>query len=142
MERGQESMISKIADIEQIHVLRIPPGGDILLSLREFVAEKSIRFGAILNGIGSATKYRVHVVKTTDLPPGDVFFGEEGAFDILNITGFIVEGRVHAHITLSNTEKAVGGHLEEGTSVLTFSIITLGETPQCDFSQWDKIREF
>ena len=50
------------------------------------------------------------------------------------------EGRVHAHITFSDTEKAMGGHLEEGTRVLTFSLITLAETDGLDLTGWDALR--
>ena len=40
--------------------------------------------------------------------------------------GYIVNGSIHAHMTLANPEKAFGGHLERGTSVFTFAIVTLG----------------
>ena len=135
-------MISQTAGIKEVHVIRIPPGSDILPALRDFVESRDIRSGVILNGIGSATQYRVHVVPTTALPPGDVFFDEKGPFDILNINGFVVDGRVHAHITLSNTQRVMGGYLEEGTLVLTFAIVTLAETEGADIAGWDTIREF
>jgi predicted DNA-binding protein with PD1-like motif len=38
----------------------------------------------------------------------------------------IIDGTVHCHITVSDTEKAVGGHLELGSTVFTFAVITLG----------------
>src|ERR1700730_16139695 len=118
-------MITRSADLGRLMVVRLNPGDDLLRSLTEVVRENGIRSGVILNGIGSLSHYHVHVVKTTQLPPGDVFFEGEGPFDILNVTGFILDGRVHAHIAFSNTEKAMGGHLEEGCRVLTFSVLTL-----------------
>lgn len=48
-------------------------------------------------------------------------------YDILNINGFVVNGRIHAHITFSDLKKTIGGHLEPGTLVYTFAIITIGE---------------
>jgi predicted DNA-binding protein with PD1-like motif len=42
------------------------------------------------------------------------------------MNGYIIDGAVHAHMTLANPEKAFGGHLEPGTSVFTFAIVTLG----------------
>ena len=45
---------------------------------------------------------------------------------MLNVNGYVIDGRVHAHITFSDDEKALGGHLEPGTKVFTFAIITLG----------------
>ena len=35
-------------------------------------------------------------------------------------------GRVHAHISFANPQKTLGGHLEPGTRLFTFAIITLG----------------
>jgi uncharacterized protein len=43
------------------------------------------------------------------------------------VTGYVIEGRVHAHITIVNTERAFGGHLEPGTKVFTFAVVTLAE---------------
>jgi uncharacterized protein len=127
------------ANVTRLVTIRLNPGDDVLLSLREAVQKAGIRSGVILNGIGSLTHYHVHVVKTTNLPPGDVFWKGEGPFDILQITGFVIDGRVHAHLTLSNTEMAMGGHMEEGCRVLTFSLITIAETPDASFTDWDKV---
>ena len=38
----------------------------------------------------------------------------------------MVDGKVHAHMTLANSEKAFAGHVEPGNSVFTFAIVTLG----------------
>lgn len=132
-------MVIQNADVSRVVTIRLNPGDDVLLSLREAVQQTNIRSGVILNGIGSLTRYHVHVVKTTNLPPGDVFWEGEGPFDILNITGFVIDGRVHAHLTFSNTEMAMGGHMEEGCRVLTFSLITIAETPGASFTDWDKV---
>src|SRR5213595_1384645 len=107
-------MLTQSADVSRLIVARLNPGDDLLRSLTEVVQQNRIQSGVILNGIGSLSRYHVHVVKTTQLPPGDTYFEGEGPFDILNVTGFILDGRVHAHLTFSNTEKAMGGHLEEG----------------------------
>ena len=54
-------------------------------------------------------------------------------------TGLIIDGRVHAHITLSNTDTALGGHLEEGCKVLTFSVVVIAETPNVRLTEWDRV---
>jgi predicted DNA-binding protein with PD1-like motif len=46
--------------------------------------------------------------------------------DIVSINGYVINGKVHAHMTLSNEEKAFAGHIEPGTNVFTFAIVTLG----------------
>ncbi len=119
--------------------LRLNPGDDLLQSLRQAVAEAGIRNGAVLAGIGSLVSYHFHVVSTTDLSPDNAFVEGEGAYDILNVNGFIFDGRVHAHITFSNTEVAMGGHLEEGCRVLTFAILTIADTPEAELSGWDRV---
>ena len=61
-----------------------------------------------------------------DLPAKQVFPKADVPQDIVNVNGYVIDGRIHAHITFSDEEKALGGHLEPGTKVLTFAIITLG----------------
>lgn len=131
-------MHSQSAVPTRIVYLRLDPGEDVLLSLRAAARENGLRNGAILGGVGSLDRYHFHVVKTTNMPPGNTFVAGEGPFDILTVTGLIVDFEVHAHITFSNTEIAMGGHLEEGCRVLTFCVIYLAEAPDVDFTGWDK----
>ena len=118
--------------------LRLDPGEDVLLSLRAAVEEQRIRNAAILSGVGSLDRYHFHVVRTTNMPPGNTFVRGEGPFDILTVTGLVVDGAVHAHITFSNTELAMGGHLEEGCRVLTFAVIVMAEALDVDLTSWDR----
>jgi len=118
--------------------VRLDPGEDVLLSLRAAVVEQEIRNAAILCGVGSLDRYHFHVVKTAKMPPGNTFVRGEGPFDILTVTGLVVSGEVHAHITFSNTEQAMGGHLEEGCRVLTFAVVVLAEAVDVDLTGWDR----
>jgi uncharacterized protein len=125
-------------DASRFVALRLDPGEDVLLSLRAAVAEQEIRNDAILSGVGSLDRYHFHVVQTTNMPPGNTFVQGEGPFDILAVTGLVVDGQVHAHITFSNTELAMGGHLEEGCRVLTFAVIVMAEALDVDLTGWDR----
>jgi predicted DNA-binding protein with PD1-like motif len=49
-----------------------------------------------------------------------------------------VNGQVHAHITFSNTELAMGGHLEEGCRVLTFAVVVMAEAVDVNLTGWDR----
>ena len=118
--------------------LRLDPGEDVLLSLRAAVKEREIQNAAILSGVGSLDRYHFHVVRTTNMPPGNTFVQGEGPFDILTVTGLVVDGEVHAHIAFSNTELAMGGHLEEGCRVLTFAVVVMAEALDVDLSGWDR----
>jgi predicted DNA-binding protein with PD1-like motif len=132
-------MITQIANVNRIVMVRLNPGEDLLHGLQEATKEAGIRNGAILSGAGSLSAYHCHVVETTNLPPGNIFFRDEGAFDILTLTGIINDGRVHAHITFSDDKQAMGGHLEEGTRVLTFAIAAIAELPGVNLQDWDRI---
>ena len=122
--------------------LRLDPGEDLLEGLQRAANDLGVRDGAFLGGIGSLTSYHVHVVSSTDLPPENAFMKGEGPFDILAITGHVMGGRVHAHLTFSDTEKAMGGHLEPGCHVLTFAIVMLVELLDTDLSRWDRVGAF
>jgi predicted DNA-binding protein with PD1-like motif len=119
--------------------LRLDPGEDVLESIRAAVQDQGIRNAVLVSGVGSLDRYHVHVVKTTNLPPGNVFFKEEGPYDILTVTGLVLDGEVHAHITFSNPDRAMGGHLEPGCRVLTFAVVAMMITEDANFSGWDTV---
>jgi uncharacterized protein len=131
-------MRSQAFSASRFVVLRLDPREDVLLSLQAAVEEQGITNAAILSGVGSLDRYHFHVVKTTNMPPGNTFIEGEGPFDILTVTGLVVDGKVHAHITFSNTELAMGGHLEEGCRVLTFAVVVMAEALDVDLTGWDK----
>jgi predicted DNA-binding protein with PD1-like motif len=110
----------------RVVVVRLKFDADLLEGLKTAVAQEKIKNAVILSGAGSLTSYHVHVVSNTVFPPTSAFFQGSGPYDLLNATGYILNGRIHAHITFSNTEKTLGGHLEPGTRVFTFAILTLG----------------
>ncbi|MGB3329627.1 MAG: PPC domain-containing DNA-binding protein [Thermomicrobiales bacterium] len=119
--------------------VRLDPHQDVLLGLRQAVAEAGIIDGVILGGVGSLSAYRFHVVSSTDLPPTNAYVDGTGPWDIVNVNGAILGGRVHAHITFTNETQTLGGHLEEGSTVLTFAIIYLQETPGANLAAWDTV---
>lgn len=114
------------SNFNRIVVARLKHGTDLLDGLNKVVKKERINNAVILSGAGSLTSYHVHAVDNTTFPTKNVFFKAEAPQDLLNVNGYVIDGRVHAHITFSDEEKALGGHLEPGTSVFTFAIITLG----------------
>ncbi|MEJ2629318.1 MAG: DUF296 domain-containing protein, partial [bacterium] len=83
----------------------------------------------ILTGIGSVTDYHFHVVSDKNLPPAEEYPHASCALDLIAVQGYILNSRVHAHITLSGENSVIGGHLEKGTKALTFFILTIGVLP-------------
>ena len=124
--------------IKNLIFIRLNPGDDILAALQEAAKTHGIKNAVILSGIGSARSHHFHVVGTRENPPRNDFVKEKKASDIVSINGFIIEGRVHAHIIHSDTESAFGGHLESGVEALTFAILTLAEVDY-DFTGFDSI---
>ena len=97
------------------------------------------RFPWILSGIGSVRNYQFHVVSNRTFPSKDLFVKDAGApADVVSMNGYIMDGRVHAHLMLSNPDHAFGGHLEPGTNAFTFVAMTLGVLPDSvDISRID-----
>jgi predicted DNA-binding protein with PD1-like motif len=114
---------------ERIEIIRMGPGADMLEGLNRAVKEKNIKNAVIIAGIGSVTDYHYHVVSDKNLPPAQEYPKASVAMDLVSVQGYIMDGRVHAHIALSDENSMVGGHLEPGTIALTFFIITVGVLP-------------
>ena len=120
------SPLTFTTQFERIVIARMTFGTDLLKGLQDAVKRENIRSAIILCGIGSLTSYHLHAIAKTVLPSENIFYKAEGPYDLLNVCGYIINGRVHAHITVTNEEKAIGGHLEPGTNVYTFGIVTIG----------------
>lgn len=128
------------AAIDRLVYLRLDPGQDLLAGIQQGVAEAGIRNGAILAGVGSLSTYHFHVVSTPVMPPENAFIEGAGPYDILTITGAVLDGRVHAHVTFSDTKIAMGGHLEPGSTVLTFAILVIADSGNgVDLADWDHV---
>jgi predicted DNA-binding protein with PD1-like motif len=117
------------SQFERIEIIRMHSGTDMLEGLNEAVKKLSINNGVILAGIGSVTDYHFHVVSDKSLPPAEEYPRASVPMDLTSVQGYILNKRVHAHITLSDENSMVGGHLEPGTKALTFFIITIGVLP-------------
>jgi predicted DNA-binding protein with PD1-like motif len=136
------NMVTITSQFTRIEVIRMSPGTDMLEGLRKVVKDKAIRNGVILSGIGSVTDYHYHVVSDKNLPPGEESPKASMPKDLIAVQGYILDQDVHAHITLSDENSVIGGHLEPGTKALTFFIITIGVLPDTleigDFDYYGK----
>ena len=124
---------------ERVVVLRFKFGTDLLAGFEKMVKQEEIHNAVILSAFGSVRGYQVHQVSSRDFPSKDMFVKDPTApADIIGMNGFVIDGRIHAHVTLANPEKAFGGHLEPGTSVFTFAVVALGVlAPGADLSRLD-----
>ncbi|HKW28593.1 MAG TPA: PPC domain-containing DNA-binding protein [Verrucomicrobiae bacterium] len=112
---------------DRVLVLRFKYQTDLLNGLERMVKACKIRNAVILSGIGSVKSYHYHTVSNGTFPSKNVLVKNPGGpADIAGMNGYVIDGRVHAHITFSDPDKAFGGHLEPGTAVFTFAIVTVG----------------
>lgn len=124
---------------DRVLVFRFKYETDLLAGLEKIVKEEKVRNAVILSGIGSVKSYHLHQVTNRTFPSKNMFVTNPTASaDLIGMNGYIIDGRVHAHVTLATPDKAFGGHLEPGTQVFTFAVVTIGVmADDVDFSRLD-----
>lgn len=112
---------------DRIVVIRLKNRANLLEGMKKIVAEQHIQNGVILSAIGSLRGYEVHSVSNRDLPTEDTFVkNPTQPVDLVSMNGYIINGRIHAHMTLATPERVIAGHVEEGNEVYTYAIVTIG----------------
>ena len=128
--QAQDSPVPEVVttsgQFERVIVVRMKQHTDLLAGLQEAVEKEKIGNAVILSGIGSLTSYHIHVVDNNTFPSENVFIKNSIPVDLTSVNGYIFNGKVHTHINISDENLAIGGHLEPGTTVFTFAIITIG----------------
>jgi predicted DNA-binding protein with PD1-like motif len=114
-------------NFDRVVILRFKFDTDLLAGIEKMVRQEKIRNAVILAGAGSLRDYHVHQVSNRTFPSKNVFVKDPTApSDLVSMNGYIINGKVHAHMTLTSPDRAFGGHLEPGTRVFTFAIVTIG----------------
>lgn len=112
---------------ERMVILRFKYQTDLLAGIEKMVKEQKIKNAVFLSAVGSVRNYQVHAVSNRTLPSKDVFIQDPTApADVIGMNGYVINGAIHAHMTLSTGDRAFGGHLESGTNVFTFAAVTMG----------------
>ena len=123
---------------DRIVVLRFKYKSDLLAGLENMVQQEHIRNGVILAAMGSVRGYQVHQVSNRTFPSRDTFTkNPTGPADLVSMNGYVMNGRIHAHVTLGTPDRTIAGHLEPGTQVFTFVIVTIGVMNDADLSRID-----
>ena len=100
--------------VGKIHILRVDPGEDVLGSINRFLRETELRQAVVLGGYGALAAYHLHWLTHNRIPTDNAFVRGEGGVEILGMSGSIVEGEPHIHVTLATPAGAFGGHMEPG----------------------------
>ena len=112
-----------------VKALVVSPAGSaqVMSTLEKMVKQHNIKNAVILSGIGSVRNYHIHSVSNREFPSKNIFVKNPvDPADIVSVNGYVIDGRVHAHMTMTNEHHAFGGHIEPETTVFTFAIVTLG----------------
>lgn len=123
---------------DRIVVIRLKNGANLLEGMIQVVKEQNIKNGVILSAIGSLRGYEVHQISNRELPTQDTF--EKNPLqpaDLVSMNGYVIDGRIHAHMTLATPDHVIGGHVEDGNEVYTFAIVTIGVMNSTDLNKID-----
>jgi predicted DNA-binding protein with PD1-like motif len=123
---------------DRIVILRFKYMTDLLAGMEKMIKQEHIQNGVILSAIGSVRGYEVHQVSNRTFPSHDTF--EKNPIqpaDLVSMNGYVIDGRIHAHMTLATPDRVIAGHLEPGTQVFTFAIVTIGVMNGTDLARID-----
>ena len=124
--QAPSAVVSLSTEMKRVVLVRLKYNTDLLEGLRQAVKDEKIKNAVILSGVGSVSSYHVHAVSNTTLPATLAYSEHVGPMDLIAVNGYVLGGRIHAHVTMTDDKKAFGGHLHDGTKVFTFAVITLG----------------
>merc|ERR1719203_2688277 len=115
----------------RVHMLRLLPGADIVLSLLEFAQENGIQAAVILTCVGGTGQ--------TTLRPANTVGSRvlEGmAYEIASLTGTLSGSGHNLHLTVSDSNCQVfSGHALGGTLVRTTCELVIGEIENVSFQR-------
>ncbi len=116
-----------VGHFDKIVVIRLKNKANLLAGIKKVVQEQHIQNGVFLSAIGSLRGYEVHSVTNRDLPTQDTFVkNPTQPADLVSMNGYVINGRIHAHMTLATPDKVIAGHLEADNEVYTYAIVTIG----------------
>jgi predicted DNA-binding protein with PD1-like motif len=123
---------------DRVVVLRFKYKADLLAGLEKMVKEQHIQNGVILSAMGSVRGYQIHQVSNRTMPSQDTYLKDPTQpADLVSMNGYVINGRIHAHVTLATPDRTLAGHLEPGTEVFTFAVVTIGVMNDVDLGKVD-----
>ena len=127
-----------VGHFDRIVVIRLKYKANLLEGMSKIVKEQHIRNGVILSAAGSLRGYEIHTVSNRDMPSEDTFVkNPTQPVDLVSMNGYVINGRIHAHMTIATPDRVIAGHVEEGNEVFTFAIVTIGVMNDANFDKLD-----
>ncbi len=120
-------MESATLNITRTHILRVDPGEDVLDAVKEFLRKTRVQQAIVMGGYGTLAADRLHWVLHNRIPSENTIGSSEGGIEILGMSGLVVDGKPHIHVTLATRQGAYGGHMEEGCKAYVLCEIFFAE---------------
>ena len=106
------------------HCIRLKRGEDLMESIKALCAQKNIRAGVVLSGVGCILRGRIRDASGVNIREID------DHCEIVSLNGTVSAKRCHIHIALSKEDlSTIGGHLCPGCIVNTTCELVIGELP-------------
>ncbi|MEM3647816.1 MAG: DNA-binding protein [Thermoproteota archaeon] len=128
-------MDSWMAGLGRIIVLRGDRGEDLLETIETTARANHVANGVIISAIGTLENCRIHRVTSKKLPPEEEYVDVDGPLEINSVSGVIANGRLHAHISVSDSKGTYGGHLEPGSRILYLAEVVIAEITGISFNR-------
>ena len=104
--------------------IRLRRGTDLLEEIEKFCAEKKIKAGVLLSGVGCVTKARIRDAS------GVTIVSVDEPMEIVSLMGTVSAKRCHLHVSFSKEDLSViGGHLVKGCIINTTCELVIGQFP-------------
>lgn len=127
-----------VGHFDRVVVIRLKYKANLLEGMNQVVKEQHIRNGVILSAAGSLRGYEIHTVSNRDMPSEDTIVkNPTQPVDLVSMNGYVINGRIHAHMTIATPDRVIAGHVEEGNEVFTFAIVTIGVMNGANFDKLD-----
>jgi hypothetical protein len=105
--------------IDQIFCVYMEYGDDFCECIEKVARENGIRAGAVLSGVGTFDRARIHYIAHTEFPSANKFVELEGPIELCSVDGIIADCKPHLHCTMAlRGDELFAGHLEPGCKVL------------------------
>lgn len=110
----------------ELAIVAMQPGEMLLESIREALAQRGLRNGVVVSGIGTLKNLRLHCITHTDPPPKDEIINAVRSLELLNVAGIVADGEPRLHVVVScGRDEVYAGHLEDGGEVAYLAEIAI-----------------
>ena len=113
----------------RVVIIRLNRGDLLKESIEKAISELEITDGTLVCGYGTLDNCTLHMINTIEEFPAHEDFPrwEHYPLELVSMTGIIADGIPHIHAVISDKGKAVGGHLENGCTVIYLAEIVIYE---------------